>query len=431
MLKPPPHSVEAEESFLSACLLGAANEGVELLSPEDFYRTAHRHVFDAICDRAKHRDVGVVSVIEYLRNNKQLEAIGGAAQVARLLDTVPSTGGLESCAEIIKRNATRRRVIEACSMASQACYESDDIDGILTNLGNRLLQAEQCLCADDWVKMGQLSDPMIEKWETQRGKQVTGISTGLIDIDYFLSGWQPATLYIVAGRPSMGKTAFALKTARHAARCGYPVAFRSIEMSKEQIFTRATSDVSGVDSERLRSGDLDGTHWDAIVEAVGRINDLPIYIDDKPTEKIRTLQRNIRQFTKRYGKGLVVVDYLQYIEGEKAERYDLSIGSVSRGLKASARELDIPIVLLAQLNRSLESRDNKRPRKSDLRGSGEIEQDADVIAFLYRDEVYDPKTTEPGVAEFIIDKHRDGKIGTVKMAWVAHRATFENLARKV
>lgn len=424
-----PHSHEAETAFLAACLLGAAAEGVEMVAPDDFYATRHRAIFNAVCEIQKTgKPVDMLTVIEQLRNSNELDQIGGAACVSKITDMVSGVS-LDVCAEIIKRAATRRRVIEACAKAQQTCFESDDIDEILGNLTQHIVAAEQRLQADSWVHMGVLADAMIERWESNKGKIVTGIPTGLTDIDRVLGGLQSGNLIIIAGRPSMGKTAMAVKIARNAARKGFPVGFRSIEMSKEQIFTRQTSDISQVDSERFKSGDLQAHHWESIVAAVGRIHGLPIYIDDKPTERIRQLQRSIRQFVKRHGHSLIIIDYLQYIEGLKSDRKDLEIGTVTRGLKASAREHGIPIILLAQLNRELEKRDNKRPRKSDLRGSGEIEQDADIIAFLYRDEVYNENTPEKGIAEFIIDKNRDGKCATVKMAWIPHRATFDNLAR--
>ncbi len=427
--KPLPAAIEAEESFLSACLTGLASEASELLSGSDFYKSGHQVIFAAVAGMVKAQEpVDIVTVIDRLRASGELEKAGGASYVSRLQDCASATT-IEHLAEIIKRASTRRRIIQACGRSMQACLESDDIDGILGDLSSDIAAAEQNISSDSWVKIGSFADDMIQRWEMQKGMAVTGISTGFIDLDAYLNGWQDSTLYIVAGRPSMGKSAFALKVAQHAARRGRPVGFRSIEMSKEQLFTRNASDMSGVDSERFRSGEIATDQWGVIVEAVSKMYKMPIYIDDKPVEKIRNLQRSIRQFVKRYGHGLIIIDYLQYIEGEKSERFDLQIGTITRGLKSTARELKIPIVLLAQLNRKLEERDNKRPKKSDLRGSGEIEQDADVVMFLYRDEVYDPKSKDAGIAEVIIDKHRDGKTGTIKLAWVSHRATFENLAR--
>ena len=424
--KIPPHSIEAEQAFLSHCILGASKEAVEFLSPAEFYRTAHQSIFAVIVDMIKaDEDVNLVSLIEHMRGQGALEKAGGAAYVSSLLDMVTGAS-IESCAEIIRRSSARRKVIEACAKTSSRCFESDDIDEIIGGLNSNLVAAEKGLSSDGWVRIGEITDAMIERWEKMKGNGPTGYLTGLVDIDRALGGLQPG-LIVIGARPSMGKTALALKIAKNVARYGVPVGFRSIEMSKEQLYTRTTSDLAQVDSERFRSGELDSSHWDKIVKAVEKIHNLPIYIDDRPTENIRNLQRVIRQFVKIHGNGPVIIDYLQYVEGIRSERKDLEIGTITRGLKATSKELNIPIILLAQLNRDLEKRSDKRPMKSDLRGSGEIEQDADIIAFLYRDEVYNEDSSEKGIAEFIIDKFRDGKPGTIKLAWINYRATFENL----
>lgn len=428
MENPPPHSNESEQAFLASCMINAAQEGVELLTPDDFYSTAHQVIFKSISDLVLiGTDIDIVTVLEHIQSSNQLKKIGGAAYLSKIQDMVTGVS-LESCAEIIKKNSTRRRIITACTKARQACMGPDDIDDVIGILNNEIVSAEQSLARESWIKISNLSDPMIEKWESEKGVGITGIPTGLADIDKALGGLQPANLIVIGGRPGMGKTAFAIKVAKGVSRhC--PVGIRSIEMSKEQLFTRQVSDSAQVASERFRLGNLESYHWDRIVEAVGKLSRLPIYIDDRPTEKIQTLQRSIRQFVKRHGRGVIIIDYLQYITGIKSERKDIEIGTITRGLKATSRELNIPIILLAQLSRDVEKRDtkNRRPKKSDLRGSGEIEQDADIIAFLYRDEVYNPETREQGIAEFIIDKYRDGKTATIKLKWIDFRATFENL----
>lgn len=427
-MKPLPHSIEAEQTFLAHCLLGASKEAIELLSTDDFYRTAHQVVYSAIVEICKSgAEVGLVTVVEHLRNNGALDKAGGVTAVSSLTDMVSGIG-LEPCAEIIRRAAARRKVIEACAKTQAACFESDDIDEIIGGLTTKITQAEQGLSDDQWVRIGDMTDAMIERWENGKGQGPTGYLTGLSDIDRAFGGLQPG-LIVIGARPAMGKTALALKIAKNVAKYGVPVAFRSIEMAKEQLYTRTTADMAQVDSKRFRSGELDSSHWDRIVKAVGKIHNLPIYIDDRPTENIRNLQRVIRQFVKRYGKGPVIIDYLQYVEGLKSDRKDLEIGTITRGLKATSKELSIPIILLAQLNRDLERRTDKRPIKADLRGSGEIEQDADIIAFLYRDEVYNEDSKDKGTAEFIIDKFRDGKPGTIRLAWIDYRATFEDLAQ--
>lgn len=431
MKRLPPSSIEAEESLLAYCLLGNASEAVELVTANDFYRTAHQVIFVHISGLVKEgKEVSLLTVVDSLRNASRLEEVGGASYVAHLTD-IPMSIKPETSADIIKRSSVRRNVIELCCRTADACYESDDIDEILGGLNVNAMEIEQRLSSDSWVHIGDVIGPLVDKWESQKGQLITGIPTGLIDIDRHLGGLQDQNLIIIAGRPSMGKTAIAIKMAKNAAERGIPVAFRSIEMSREQIVTRKTADESQVDGERFKSGQLDQSHWRKIIDAVSKLSNLPIFIDDKPTEHIQSLQRNIRQFIKRNGHSLVVIDYLQYIKGIKSDRADIEIGTITRGLKATARELKIPIVLLSQLSRNVENRalTDRRPKMADLRGSGEIEQDADVIAFLYRDEVYIPKPENKGMAEFIIEKNRDGKCSTVPLTWIAHRATFENAKR--
>ena len=285
----------------------------------------------------------------------------------------------------------------------------------------------------DFKSISLIAEESIDKLEEMQGNRYgSGIPSGFDIIDNNFSGWQDNELIVIGGRPAMGKTSFAIKIARNAAERGFPVLFRSIEMSRQHIMFRIISDMADVDSRRLIDGVLTTEHWSRITEAAGVINDLPFFINDKPDETIESLKNSIISFHEKHGHCLIIIDNLQYIDGTNSERKDIEIGTVTRGLKLIANELCIPIVITSHLNRKLEERSDKRPQITDLRGSGEIEQDADVIAFLYRDEVYNPGSptadvkSNEGYAEFIVAKNRDGITGRVTLTFVPHRSTFEN-----
>lgn len=434
--KLPPQSIEAEESIISAALLGAAQDVVELVSSEDFYRTAHKKTFAAIEDLiASRTEVDLVTLTCKLREKNELDEIGGAGYLARMVDTVPSSASIKDHAAFIKAASQKREIIRICGEITQECFNGSKVDEILGKLDYET--SKITTHAGKAHKIGDLLNPLIERLESiaedrRAGKQpITGVKCGLADVDRLFGGFQPANLYVIGARPAMGKSALGMRFLRGAAKNGSPGLFISIEMSKEQTVTREVACESGVDGERFRSGDLTQSHWEKITNAAASISQLPIWIDDSPTANIKDVQSKIRQFAKQHGRCLVVIDYLQYIKGLESERKDIEIGTITRGLKASAKEHQIPIVLLAQLNRKLEERADKHPEVSDLRGSGEIEQDADVIAFLYRDEVYnkDPNNPNKGIAELDVKKFRDGKLNRIFLAWVDYMATFENLAR--
>jgi len=430
--KLPPQALDAEESFLAACIHGDAVQAVELLAADDFYRTTHREIFSAVCAMVK-AGVGVdlVSLASWLSDKNKLDPAGGAANVSELFGC-PIAVDLEAYAGIIKTASIKRNIIELCSETVRKCYDGESIIDILPSLQDRLARVDQNAAKDSWLRVGDLQMETFDRWEAAKSKKgIIGVDTGLVDIDNALGGFQPGELYLLGARPGMGKSAFAFKVALSAASKNHAVGVISIEMSRTQVISRQISDLSGVDGSRFRTGDFEAIHWQKINAAYAKISGSPLYIDDTPTANIRGVQRKIRTFVQRYSTNktpLIIIDYLQYIEGIKSERKDLEIGTVTRGLKAIARELNIPILLLSQLSREVEKRENKRPTRSDLRNSGEIEQDADVIAFLYRDEYYNPGTDQRGVVEFIIDKFRAGRTGTIKLAWISHRTTFENLA---
>lgn len=428
----PPQAIEAEKSVLCAAMLGASGEIVELLNSADFYRQAHVKIFDAISHlESNHVEVDMITVLNRLREVDALADAGGASYLSSLTNSVPSASSIKHYAGIIKDRAQKRKIITACHDTIKSCYEDKTANEILGELDQKTASIEtqdNCFC-----KIGELLQPFIERLEDLKtNPRCSGIQSGLRDLDFKLGGFQPSNLYIIGARPSMGKSALGMRIGRGAAKSGSNVLFVSIEMSRWQLVARETSCQSGVDGERFRTGDLSASQWEKVIDAAETINDLPIWIDDTPKSDIKGLQIKIRSFIKENGrKSLIIVDYLQYIEGIKSERKDIEIGTVTRGLKESAREHGIPIILLAQLNRNLEQRTDKRPEISDLRGSGDIEQDADVIAFLYRDEVYNKDSNNPnkGIAELTVKKFREGKTGPIFLTWIEHRTTFEDLAR--
>jgi len=427
--KIPPHSREAEESILSAAMLGAARDIVEMLSSEDFYATAHSNIFEAITELCnKSKQVDIITVSELLRSKNILESVGGSSYISRIIDVIPASASIKDHAGIIKQASQKRKIIEICSRTIQSCYNGQGVDEIMGEMDKETSKIKTH--SGGFFKIGDLLPGMIDKLESMRKNPgPPGILTGLTDVDRMLGGLQGSNLYVIGARPSMGKSALGMRFCRGAAKTETPCLFVSIEMSRDQVVARETSCFSGIDGERLMCGDLDSYHWEKISTAASEISELPIWIDDSPSATIKEIQSKIRQFYKSHGRCLVVIDYLQYIKGVESERHDIEIGTITRGLKTSAKTHDIPVVLLAQLSRQLEQRTDRRPIASDLRGSGEIEQDADIIAFLYRDEVYNPTQENHGVAEFIVRKHRNGKTGPLFLTWIEHRTTFENYIR--
>lgn len=433
----PPQNIDAEESFLAMCLFDFDAEAVELLSQDDFYRSSHQKIFSAISEiHASGKTINLISLKDHLQNKHQLEECGGASYLAQLVNEIPVSTNVHQTADIIKNASIKRRIIKLCGETIQGCFDGEDINNVLGNLQDAAGKIDICSGSDSWVQIGSLSEELIEHWETAKERLgITGVPCGLIDIDNALGGFQPTDLIVIAGRPGMGKTAFALGCAKNAGLKGYPVGIFSIEMASKQLITRTVSDITGIDGERFRVGRLESGHWAIITEALSVLQNAPIYIDDSPTAHIRTIQRKIRRFVKRYSNGktpLIIIDYLQYIEGIKSERTDIEIGTITRGLKAVAKELEIPIILLSQLSRKVEDRTDKRPMASDLRGSGTIEQDADIIAFLYRDEFYNKDENNPniGKAEFIINKYRNGKVGSILLRWDGHKTSFSSITNE-
>ncbi|MEW6220571.1 MAG: replicative DNA helicase [Thermodesulfobacteriota bacterium] len=435
----PPQNLEAEQCVLGAALLqnDSLLRVIEILQDEDFYRTAHRRIFSALItllERNEPQDL--ITLINILKERNQLDEIGGPAAVAALTDGVPSTANILYYAQIVRKKSVLRRLIQVCSDIAARCYEEqDDIDELLNEVEETVFEISRAKSSQSTFPMSTIikgTFKMVERLY-ERKELITGVATGYAEFDKRTAGLQPSDLIILAGRPSMGKTALAMNMAQHAAiHRKVPVVIFSLEMSKEQLGMRLLCSESRVDSHRLRTGFIQETDWPKLIRAAGRLSEAPIFIDDTPAITALEMRAKARRLKSEHNLGLVVVDYLQLMRGHsRTERREQEISEISRALKAMAKELSVPVVALSQLNRSVEQRPNKRPQLSDLRESGAIEQDADLICFIYRDEVYNKAEDNPnrGLAEVIIGKQRNGPTGTVMMTFLDRFSTFENLAQ--
>jgi replicative DNA helicase len=436
--KVPPHNIEAEQSILSAILIenNTLPEVLEILSDQDFYREAHRKIFKAMVELFERNEpADLVTLTNLLKERGQLGSLGGASYLAELVDTVPMAVNAAHYAKIVQEKASLRRLIEQAASITTRCFEDKgDVEEILDFAERSIFDISENKIKPSFYVLGDiLTDTYKAVEEAYENKVlVTGVPTGFRGLDEKTSGLQPGDLIVIAGRPSMGKTALALNIARNASlETGEPTAIFSLEMSKEQLSLRMLSAEARIDSSRMRGGFLSERDLARINRAAGALYDIPIYIDDSPAISALEIRAKTRRMKMDKGVGLVVIDYLQLMRGRaSAERRDLEISEISRSLKALAKELNIPVVALSQLNRKVEDRTNKRPVLSDLRESGAIEQDADVILFIYRDEVYHKEEDNPnkGIAELILAKQRNGPIGAVKLAFLETYTRFEDLA---
>ena len=436
--KIPPQSIEAEASILSAILLDNSTllDVLEILLPDDFYRMAHQKIFGGISQLfSKAEPVDLVTLTSWLRDKNQLEEIGGAAYLSSLVDTVPSAINVAHYARIVRDKAALRRLIVRANDITQRCYQdADDLDLVLDFAESAVFEISENRHRAAFHPIEKIIETNIDALEERQGNRalVTGVPTGFLRLDTITSGLQGSDLIILAARPSMGKTAFALNVARHAAvEANLPVAVFSLEMSKEQLSMRMLCAEARVDSSRVRSGFLSSDDWGRITEAAGVLSGAPIMIDDSPDISATSIRTKSRRLKMDKGLGLVIVDYLQLMKGSQSlERRDLEISEISRSLKLLAKELNVPVLALSQLNRKLEERSDKRPQLSDLRESGALEQDADVVAFIYRDEVYNRDENNPnrGTAEIIVAKQRNGPTDIVPLTYLNAYTRFENLA---
>ena len=434
----PPQSIDAEESILAAILIDNDTllDVLEILSPEDFYRTAHQIIFTGITQLfTRNEPIDLVTLANILKEQKKLEEVGGATYLAGLVDSVPLAVNAVHYAKIIHDKASLRKLIQRANEIARRCFEDQGaVDDTINFAENAIFEISESKIRPSFHALSNIIDSNIDELEERQGNKslLTGVPTGFTRLDALTSGLQKSDLIILAARPAMGKTAFALNVARNAAvDGGVPTAVFSLEMSKEQLSMRMLCAESRVDSSRLRSGFFSKEDWERLTEAAGLLSQAPIYIDDSPDISPLEIRAKARRLKMEKGLGLIIIDYLQLMRSHRSnERRDLEISEISRSLKILAKELDLPVVALSQLNRKLEERSDKRPQLSDLRESGALEQDADVVAFIYRDEVYNKDENNPNrnKAEVILAKQRSGPVGIAHLAFLSQYTRFENLA---
>ena len=434
----PPHNIEAEASLLGAMLLtrDAIADALEVVRAEHFYKPSHAHVFDAVCGLyAAGEPADPVTVAEALARADLLDAIGGPGTLLELQATTPATSSAAKYARIIQEHATLRSLIGAANEIAEIGYgRPDDVVKAVDEAESLVFQVGQGRVADSMGVMSDLLNANLDRLEElySRGNKITGTSTGFDELDEITSGLQEDSLVIVGARPAMGKTSFALGLASHVAvEEDLPALIFSLEMSQLELSQRILCAEARVDSQRIRNGQLTEEDWSRINHGVGKLAEAPIWIDDNPATSVMEIRAKSRRLKSRVGKlGVIVVDYIQLMTGRSAaESRQVEVSEISRGLKLLARELQTPVIGVSQLSRGLETRQDKRPMLSDLRESGSIEQDADVVIFLYRDEVYNQDSPDVGMAEVIIQKHRNGPTGTVRLAWLPRYTRFSNMSR--
>ncbi len=436
MMKIPPHNIEAEQSVLGAIIMDheAMTVASEILRPNDFYRPDHQEVYSAIMELfTSNSPVDLVTIQNRLQEKGVLEQIGGITYLAELATIVPTSAHIKQYAKIVEDKAVLRRLIKASQDITSKSYGGDEpIEEIMSFAEKQVFDIIQNRHTEDFSHINEIIVTSIEKIEQALINQgsVTGVPTGFIDLDYKTAGMQPSDLILVAARPSMGKTAFSLNVIQSAAiKHKKKVAVFSLEMSKDQLVNRMLCAEAMVDAQKVRTGNLDPHDWDSIAKAIPTIAAADIFIDDTPGITVMELRAKCRRLKLEKGLDLIMIDYLQLMSGSsKSDSRQQEISEISRSLKAVAREMSAPVIALSQLSRACETRADHRPMLSDLRESGAIEQDADVVMFLYRDEYYNPETDKKNIGEIIIAKQRNGPTGTVELAWLGQYTKFANLA---
>jgi len=434
--KVPPQQIEAEQSLLGGILIESQGlpAALEVLRGEEFYRDAHRTIFQAFQELFQRTEpIDLITTTEYLTEKNQLDKVGGATYLASLTEMVPSAANVAAYARIIHDKALLRKLIQTANEITALCYGGGkNVEEILDQTEAAIFAVTESRIRTSYSPLKDIVKKSIENIERfqEYREMVTGVASHYTDLDKLTAGFQPSDLIIIAARPSMGKTALALSIARNVAMVGgIPVGVFSLEMSKEQLAMRLLCAEARVDSHKIRTGFLSQQECVKMLNAAGKFMDTPMYIDDTPAISVLELRAKARRMKADRGLGLVVVDYLQLMQGRQGvERREQEISDISRSLKGLAKELNVPVIALSQLNRKVEERNQKRPLLSDLRESGAIEQDADVIAFIYRDEVYNKDSPDKGIAEIEISKHRNGPIGRVKLKYIDTYTRFENLA---
>ena len=436
----PPHSIEAEQSVVGAMLMDkdAITTASEIISGEDFYQTAYGVVFDSVVELFNEgKPVDLITLQNRLKEKDVPEEISSLEFVRDLVAAVPTSANIKYYAEIVAEKSLLRKMIKMNDEITNACYlAKEPVEAIMERTEKQVFELVQNRGASDYVPIRQVVLNALEKIEKASKSKgtVTGIPTGFIDLDYKTSGFQPSDFILVAARPSMGKTAFVLNIAQHVAfRQNKTVAIFSLEMSKEQLVNRLFSLESYVDAQLLRTGNLKDSDWEKLIEGAGTIGKSNLIIDDTPGISISELRSKCRMYKLEHGLDMIIIDYLQLMSGSVGKRSDSrqqEISDISRSLKAVARELNVPVISLSQLSRAVEQRPDHRPMLSDLRESGAIEQDADVVMFIYRDDYYHKDTEHVNEAEIIIAKQRNGPIGTVTLTWLPQYTKFANSQRQ-
>jgi len=438
-LKVPPHSIEAEQSVLGGLLLDNASwdEVAGRVGEEDFYRRDHRLIFraiEALVERAEPCDA--VTLSERLSATGELDDAGGLAYLGTLAKNTPSAANIKAYAAIVRERSVLRQLAHVGTEIANSAYVPEGRDSVkLLDLAEQQVFdiADRGRGDRNFLNIGKLLEKAVDRIELlyQQENPITGISTGFDDFDNKTSGLQRSDLIIVAGRPSMGKTTFAMNIAEHAAiKSGMPIAVFSLEMPAEQLVLRMMSSLGHIDQHKVRTGKLDDDDWPRLTSAIGILSEAKLFIDDSPGLSPMEIRARARRLQREQGKlGMIIIDYLQLMQTSgKSENRTNEISEISRSLKSLAKELDVPVVALSQLNRNLEARTDKRPVLSDLRESGSIEQDADLVVFIYRDEVYNEDSPDKGLAEIIISKQRNGPIGKIKLTFLGQYTRFENFA---
>ena len=435
-----PHSVEAEQSVIGSMLMDreAIISASEIITADDFYQHQYGVMFESMVELFnENRPVDLITLQNRLKEKDVPPEVSSLDFVRDIITTVPTSANVKSYANIVREKAVLRRLIKINEDIANTCYVGKEpLETILATTEKTVFDLLQSRNSGDFVPIRQVAMNVLEKIEEASKNQgtVTGIPTGFIDLDYKTSGLQPSDFVLIAARPSMGKTAFVLNLVDHiAVKKGLPCMVFSLEMSKEQLVNRMLAMESNVDSQKLRTGTLSDSDWDAVVEGIGVIGNSKLIIDDTPGISIMELRSKCRKMKLEYGLSVVIIDYLQLMSGSGkggGDNRQQEISEISRSLKALARELSAPVIALSQLSRACETRQDHRPMLSDLRESGAIEQDADVVMFLYRDDYYNKYTDMPNIAEVIIAKQRNGPIGTVNLVWRPEFTKFANMAKQ-
>ena len=433
----PPQNLEAEQAVLGSMLLeeDALVQAAELLEEGAFYKDAHRKIFSTLIALYKANvPVDLVTVTEEFKKRNWLEEIGGASYLATLTSVVPTASNAQYYCGIVKQKAILRNLIRASTQIASECYEeASEPDLLLDKAETLIFDIASKKVKRDAIAMKDIIKSSIEMIDAlyQRKGMITGLPTGFVELDQQLAGLQPADLVVVAGRPAMGKSSFSLCVAEHAAliqKTG--IAIFSLEMSKENLVQRMLCSHARINAHNVRSGMLSTSDWPTLTKAAGKLSEAPIFVDDSPSISVLELRAKARRLKSRHGIGLVILDYLQLMnESSYADNRQQEISVISRSLKALARELNVPVIAVSQLSRAPERRESFRPRLSDLRESGAIEQDADVVLMLFREDYYNPSDENKGIAEVIVAKQRNGPTGTVKLAFIKEYTRFETLAQ--